>query len=100
VGTYCWALRSWCPGLSEELGHYWSVRTIPILGFPIIIASQILCKGDNQLSNVIKSQIKIVNHIKTHQIARHWRVMPIILATQEADIKKISVQSQPLANSL
>jgi hypothetical protein len=26
--------------------------------------------------------------------------MPVILATQEADIKKIKVQSQPQANSL
>jgi hypothetical protein len=27
--------------------------------------------------------------------ARHWWLMPIILATQEAEIRKIMVQSHP-----
>jgi hypothetical protein len=27
--------------------------------------------------------------------ARHWVLIPVILATQEAEIKRIAVQSQP-----
>jgi hypothetical protein len=32
---------------------------------------------------------------KPHVPAGHWRLSPIILATQEAEIRKITVQSQP-----
>jgi hypothetical protein len=31
--------------------------------------------------------------------ARHWWLTPIILATQEAEIRRITVRSQPPANS-
>jgi hypothetical protein len=31
--------------------------------------------------------------------ARHWQLTPVILATQEAEIRRITVQSQPQANS-
>jgi hypothetical protein len=33
-------------------------------------------------------------------IAKSWWLTPIILATQEAEIRRIMVQSQPQANSL
>jgi hypothetical protein len=36
---------------------------------------------------------------KTGPHAGHWFLMPVILATQEADIRRIKVQSQPQSNS-
>jgi hypothetical protein len=38
-------------------------------------------------------------HIKVRRIARYCGVTPIILATQEAEIRRIVVRSQPGANS-
>jgi hypothetical protein len=35
------------------------------------------------------------NFIKSSRVARHWCLMPAILATQEAEIRRIKVQSQP-----
>jgi hypothetical protein len=35
--------------------------------------------------------------LKTY--ARHWWLMPVILAIQEAEIRKIMIQSQPQANN-
>jgi hypothetical protein len=32
---------------------------------------------------------------KSIKLARHWCLMPIILATQEAEISRITVRSQP-----
>jgi hypothetical protein len=34
-------------------------------------------------------------HLKEAVIARCWWLMPVILATQEAEIRRITVQSQP-----
>jgi hypothetical protein len=39
------------------------------------------------------------NKIKT-VIAGHRELTPVILATQEAEIRRITVQSQPQANNL
>jgi hypothetical protein len=36
---------------------------------------------------------------KITKASRNWWLTPIILATQEAEIKRIAVQSQPWANS-
>jgi hypothetical protein len=33
--------------------------------------------------------------IKHNEIARHWWITSVILATQEADSKRITVRSQP-----
>jgi hypothetical protein len=33
--------------------------------------------------------------IKRGLFARHWWLMPVILATQEAEIRRIEVRSQP-----
>jgi hypothetical protein len=33
------------------------------------------------------------------KLARHWWLMPVILATQEAEIMRIMVQSHPRQNS-
>jgi hypothetical protein len=38
--------------------------------------------------------------IKNNFLARHWWVTPVILDTQEAEIRRINVQSQAWANSL
>jgi hypothetical protein len=35
-----------------------------------------------------------------NQTARHWWFMPVILSTQEAEIRRTKVKSQPWANSL
>jgi hypothetical protein len=32
--------------------------------------------------------------LKNNKFAGHWYLMPVILATQEAEIRRISVQSQ------
>jgi hypothetical protein len=37
--------------------------------------------------------------IKTGECARHQWLSPVILATQEAEIRRIAVRSQPQANS-
>jgi hypothetical protein len=34
------------------------------------------------------------DNIKSSFAARHWWLMPVILATQEAEIRRITVQSQ------
>jgi hypothetical protein len=34
-------------------------------------------------------------YLKKQGTARHWGLMPVILATHEAEIKRIAVQSQP-----
>jgi metal-dependent hydrolase (beta-lactamase superfamily II) len=39
--------------------------------------------------------ISLDSYNKETQQARHWWLTPIILATQEAEIRKIAVQSQP-----
>jgi hypothetical protein len=38
--------------------------------------------------------------LKVGSWAGHWKLMPIILATQKAEIKRITVQSQSQANNL
>jgi hypothetical protein len=35
------------------------------------------------------------SHFKNRPLATHWWLTPVILATQEAEIRKIRVQSQP-----
>jgi hypothetical protein len=35
---------------------------------------------------------------KKHLRVRRWWLTPVILATQEAEIRRISIQSQPLIN--
>jgi hypothetical protein len=42
-----------------------------------------------------EAEIKAKGQLKIAKRARHWWVMPVILATQEADIRRILVQSQP-----
>jgi hypothetical protein len=47
--------------------------------------------------SAIKKYRKNVKNIKR---AGHWWLTPVILAPQEAEIKRMEVQSQPQANSL
>jgi hypothetical protein len=42
---------------------------------------------------------KVVGGINSTNTARCWWLMPIILASQEAEIRRIEAQSQPWANS-
>jgi hypothetical protein len=46
-----------------------------------------------------KSGINTFLKTRKQKVARCWWLTPIILATQEAEIRRITVQSQPLANS-
>jgi hypothetical protein len=39
------------------------------------------------------------NPLRYNQRARYWWLTPAILATQEAEIRRITVRSQPWANS-
>jgi hypothetical protein len=36
------------------------------------------------------------HHVLKHNVAGSWRLMPVILATQGAEIRRIAVQSQPV----
>jgi hypothetical protein len=47
--------------------------------------------------NIIIKFLCTINIYK--EIARHWWLTPIILDTQEVEIRKMVVQSQPQANS-
>jgi hypothetical protein len=38
---------------------------------------------------------KVLGILLRKSLARHWWLMPVILATQEAEIREIVVQSQP-----
>jgi hypothetical protein len=35
------------------------------------------------------------NQLQEYILARHWWLIPVILATQDAEIRRITVQSQP-----
>jgi hypothetical protein len=43
-------------------------------------------------------KIHIPEDLKAPHSHQHWWLTPIILATQEAEIRRIAVQSQPWAN--
>jgi hypothetical protein len=42
-----------------------------------------------------KKACQVGSLINIHTVARHWWLTPVILATQEAEIRRIVVQSQP-----
>jgi hypothetical protein len=41
----------------------------------------------------------IAEFVKTLIHVGHWWLTPVILATQEAEIRRFTIQSQPQANS-
>jgi hypothetical protein len=47
------------------------------------------------LSAKAKSQQDSISTYKMLGTAGHWRLRPVILATKEAEIRRITVQSQP-----
>jgi hypothetical protein len=43
----------------------------------------------------LRPYLENTHHKKRAAAARHWWLMSVILATQEAEIRRIKVQSQP-----
>jgi hypothetical protein len=52
------------------------------------------------MDSLLIDQMRFLDIQKQEQSARHWWLTPIILATWEAEIRRIGVRSQPQANSL
>jgi hypothetical protein len=52
-----------------------------------------MVEGEKCGSDLTNVQCKAIQNC--HNEARHWWLTPVILATQEAEIRRISVRSQP-----
>jgi hypothetical protein len=77
---------------------------IPLFQVAHILSSEIPSKLSKISLNFpfFQNGTKIVDQASVQEVdilARHWWLTPIIIATQEAEIRRITVQSQPQANS-